>query len=72
MYRDPNVFPPTPKNTAIDRLKELWNDQPLVVIGVAAGATASLAKLIDAVTKASNSRVWKREVRRRETLGKRP
>lgn len=72
MYRDPNVFPPTPKNTAIDRLKELWNDQPLVVIGVAAGATASLAKFIDAVTKASNSRVWKREVRRRETLGKRP
>lgn len=60
------------KPTAIDKLKDLWNENPLLVIGVAAGATTAVAKLIDAVTKAGNSRVWKREVKRRETLTKRP
>jgi hypoxanthine-guanine phosphoribosyltransferase len=59
------------KPNGIDRLKNAFNDNPLVVIGVMSGAVAAAAKLIDAVTKASNSRVWKKEVKRREELTKR-
>lgn len=51
---------PTP--TAVDRLKDAWNDNPLVVIGVATGACMAVAKLIDAVSSAQGRRAYSKQV----------
>lgn len=48
--------------TAIDRLKHAWNDNPLLVIGVATGATMAVARLIDAVSSAQGRRAYAKQV----------
>lgn len=50
------------KPTAMDRLKDAWNDNPLVVIGVATGACMAVAKLIDAVSSAQGRRAYSKQV----------
>jgi len=49
--------------TAIDKLKDAWNDNPLLVIGVATGACMAVAKLIDAVSGAQGRRAYARQIR---------
>lgn len=48
------------------KLKSQIEDQPLVAAGVAAALLSGAAKLLNANTARSNSRTWKREVKRRE------
>ena len=43
-------------------LKRAWNEQPLAVIGVAAAATASVAKLVDAVSAAQGRKAYAKQV----------
>lgn len=50
--------------TAFDRLKDTWNENPLLVIGVATGATMALAKLIDAVSATQGRRAYARLAKR--------
>lgn len=49
----------------IEKLKKMWNENPLQVIAVGALAATAAAKLLDATTSARNSRAWQREVDRR-------
>lgn len=51
---------------AKDKIRQAWDENPLAVIAVASGAVIATAKLIDSTTAARNSRVWKKEVNRRE------
>ena len=57
--------------TAIDRLKDAWNENPLLVIGVATGACMAVAKLIDAVSGAQGRRAYARQVSLRAKRGQR-
>lgn len=56
--------------TAIDRLKDAWNENPLLVIGVATGACMAVAKLIDAVSGAQGRRAYARQVSMRAKRGR--
>jgi hypothetical protein len=51
---------------ATDKIWEAWNENPLAVIGVAAGVIIATAKLLDSVTAMQNARSWKKEVNRRD------
>lgn len=59
-----------PKKTGLEKLKDAFDENPLLVIGVISGATIAAAKLIDALTTARNSRTWKKEVERRARKNK--
>ncbi len=48
-----------------DRLKRQWDDNPLMVITVAAFAATAASKLIGSVTAAQNSRTYRMEINRR-------
>jgi hypothetical protein len=57
------------KNTArkaFDNIKHQFEENPLLVIGVATGALLALAKVAETATDARNSKTWKKEVARRE------
>lgn len=54
--------------TGIDRLKDAWNENPLLVIGVATGACMAVAKLIEAVSSAQGRRAYAR-ISKRKTPG---
>ena len=43
-------------------LTQAWNDQPLAVIAIGAAATASAAKLIDALSAAQGRRAYAKQV----------
>lgn len=49
--------------TAYDRLKDAWNENPLLVIGVATGACMAVAKLIEAVSGVQSKRAFARRAR---------
>jgi hypoxanthine-guanine phosphoribosyltransferase len=49
--------------TAIDRLKDAWNENPLLVIGVATGACMAIAKLIEAVSGVQGRRAYARQIK---------
>ena len=51
--------------TGIDRLKDAWNENPLLVIGVATGACMAVAKLIEAVSGVQSKRAFARRTARR-------
>ena len=51
--------------TGIDRLKDAWNENPLLVIGVATGACMAVAKLIEAVSGVQSKRAFARRATRR-------
>lgn len=45
-----------------NQLKREWNENPVTVIGVAAGAVMATAKLIDAVSAAQGRRAYAKQV----------
>ncbi len=49
-------------NTFFTRLKEQSEENPTLMIGIAVGATAAAAKLIDAVSQASSRRAYTKQV----------
>ena len=52
----------TMKLTVPPALQQAWNDQPLAVIAIGAAATASAAKLIDALSAAQGRRAYAKQV----------
>lgn len=56
--------PNSQDTTAMDKLKQAWNDNPLLVIGVATGATMAVARLIDAISASKGRRAYARQVKR--------
>ena len=48
------------------KIKQAWEENPLLVIGVGAAAATAAAKVLDSVTSAKNSRSWAKEVDRRD------
>jgi hypothetical protein len=50
------------KNKAWQSLVRAWDENPLMVIGVAAGTMAAAAKLIDAVSSARSRRAYAKQV----------
>jgi hypothetical protein len=52
-------------NRAVDKIKQVWEEQPLQVIAVASLAATAAAKLLNAATASRNSRAWSKEVDRR-------
>lgn len=50
---------------AMDKIKQVWNENPLAVIVIGAVAVTAVAKLMDANTARNNSHAWSREVDRR-------
>ena len=53
---------------ALARLKEQFEENPVVVIGVVSAAALAAAKLIDAGVNTRNSGSWARETKRREHM----
>lgn len=51
-----------------DSIARTWEENPLVVISVAAIAMTASAKLLDSITKTRNAGAWKREVARRDRI----
>lgn len=49
-------------STAFTKLRDAWNDNPLLVIGVATGATMALAKLIEAVGGVQSRRAYAKRI----------
>ena len=49
----------------MDKLKRYWNENPMGVIGVAAAAVASIAKLIDALSAVQGRRAYAKQVKYR-------
>jgi hypothetical protein len=58
-------------NKAKAKIIQAWEENPLTVITVGALAATATAKVINAVTAASNSRTWKKEVNRRDMNSRR-
>jgi hypothetical protein len=49
MSTDPRFYTvPPPKPKAMDKLKEAWNENPLMVIAIVGAALAGAGKFIDA------------------------
>jgi len=48
--------------TAIDRLKAVWNDNPLGIITAGALALTAFAKIIDATSAAKGRRAYAKQV----------
>ena len=48
--------------TALARINKAWNENPLLVIGVATGATMALARLIEAVGGVQSRRAYARRI----------
>lgn len=57
-------------NKAVARLKEQFEENPTLVIGVASAAALAVAKLIDAGVNARNSKSWSKEVNRRDRVSR--
>ena len=51
---------------AFDKLRDAWNDNPLLVIGVATGACMAVAKLIEAVGGVQSRRAYARRMKVRK------
>lgn len=52
-------------NKAWNRIKQVWEENPIAVIVVASLAVTAGAKLMDANTERRNSHTWEKEVQRR-------
>lgn len=53
-------------NDVKTRVKKAFDDNPILFIGVSAGAIQATAKLIQANTERKNAKTWRHEVKRRE------
>lgn len=51
-------------NGAVSRLEEAWNENPLLVIGVAAGLMMAASKLIDSVSGIRSRQAYARRMNR--------
>lgn len=61
MTTNPGFYgaPNEPKNpTAVDKLKEAWNENPLMVMAVVGAALASAGKFIDALSGIQSRRAY--------------
>ena len=57
---------PLPNETkAVDKFKQAWNENPLLVIGVLSVAARSAAKLIDAFSAFQGRKAYAKDVKRR-------
>lgn len=50
------------QNKGIQKIKEAWDENPLLVIGVTAGAAAAASRLITAVSEVQGRRAYARQV----------
>jgi len=57
-------------NKAWNKIKQTWEENPLVVIGIGAVAVNAAAKLMDANTRRQNARSWEIEVERRNRMSR--
>lgn len=48
--------------SAIDKLKEQWNENPTAVLGVGALVTTAVAKIIDASSAAQGRRAYSKQI----------
>lgn len=46
----------------LEKLEKAWNDNPLLVIGVATGAAMSIAKIVEAVSSVQGRRAYAKQV----------
>jgi hypothetical protein len=53
-------------HNAKDRIKKVWDENPLAVITVGAITATAAAKVLSAMTEAKNAQTWKKEVSRRD------
>lgn len=62
------------QNQWLNRLQQQFNENPLGTIAIGSLATTAAAKLLSSINDARRSRVWAREIERRErmTYGRRP
>lgn len=60
-----NAANKTVKDTQ-DKLKKLWNENPVLCIVLGIASANAGAKLMHANSERRNSKAWNREVRRRE------
>lgn len=58
-------------NKAWNKIKQTWEENPLVVIGIGAVAVNAAAKLMDANTRRTNAQAWQIEVDRRNRMSQR-
>lgn len=54
-----------------DKIKQAWEENPILVIGVGAAAIKAVAALIDANTRRVNAHAWAIEVDRRNRMSRR-
>jgi hypothetical protein len=55
-------------NKAWNKIRQAWEDNPIMVIVVASFAATAASKLIDSSVNARNSNAWKKEVDRRDRM----
>lgn len=54
-----------PKSKAMDKLKEAWNENPLMVMASIGAALAGAGKFIDALTGYQSRRAYSQQVKNR-------
>jgi hypothetical protein len=47
------------------KTKQVWEEQPYIVITVVAGIAGTILKTVEVATNERNSRTWEKEVKRR-------
>lgn len=57
-----NTYKYDKQQPGIDRLKQAWDENPMLVIGVATGACMAVAKLIEAISSIQGRRAYARQV----------
>jgi len=55
-------------NKAWDKIKQTWEENPLLVIVIATAAATAASKLVDANTARHNAKSWEMEVARRTMM----
>jgi hypothetical protein len=56
---------PSHKNKALNKLKEAWNENPVLVIGVIGGALAGAGKFIDSISAVQGRRAYAKHAKLR-------
>ena len=46
------------QNKGVKKLQEIWDENPLLVIGVAVAAMSATAKLVDAISSAKSKKAY--------------
>lgn len=56
---------------ALNKIKKTWEENPLLVIGIATAAATAASQLMNANAKRINAKAWKKEVNRRSMMHRR-